>query len=70
MNRYQKHKAKLIAATLLIAAAQSNTPMSQLAGMAASFGESEWRTVSFTAGVAVADTPARVYVVAILGGLA
>jgi hypothetical protein len=68
-NSYQRRKARLIAATLLIAAAQSDTPMSSLAQLAAMMDESQWRTVSLQSGVAVADLPARVYVIAILGGL-
>jgi len=69
-NSYQKSKAKKIAAVLLIAAAQSDTPMADLATLAASMSEREWTSVSLAAGVAVADHPARVFTIAILGGLA
>ena len=56
MNRYQARKAKLIAATMVLAAAQStDVPMAQLSFLASIMSESEWRTVSFAAGVAVAD---------------
>lgn len=69
-NRYQGRKAKLIAGTLVLAAAQSDTPMSNLATLAAHMSESQWRTVSFQAGVPVADVPCRVLCIAMLGGLA
>jgi hypothetical protein len=69
-NSYQRSKAKKIAAVLLIAAAQSGTPMADLAALAARMDEGQWRTVSFKAGVAVAEHPARVFTIAILGGLA
>ena len=70
MNRYQMRKAKLIAATLILAAAQTDVPMTQLALLASRMDEAQWRTVSFAAGVAVADQQARVMVVALLGRLA
>ena len=71
MNRYQMRKAKLIAATMVLAAAQSeNVPMTQLALLASRMDEAQWRGVSFQAGVAVADAPARILVVALLGRLA
>lgn len=71
MNRYQARKAKLIAATMVLAAAQStDVPMAQLSFLASIMSESEWRTVSLAAGVAVADQQARVMVVALLGRLA
>lgn len=69
MNRYQQSKARLIAAVLLMAAAQGNTPMSQLAPLAARMSERQWTSVSFAAGVPVVDVPARVLVIALLGGL-
>lgn len=71
MNRYQMRKAKLIAATMVLAAAQSeNVPMTQLALLASRMDEAQWRGVSFQAGVSVADTPCKVLVVALLGRLA
>ena len=69
-NGYQKSKAKKIAAVLLLAAAASETPMTQLAELAARMSHREWITVSLQAGVPVADKPARVLVVAMLLGLA
>jgi hypothetical protein len=64
-------KAKLIAATMVLAAAQSeNVPMTQLALLASRMDEAQWRGVSFQAGVSVADTPCKVLVVALLGRLA
>ena len=70
MNRYQLRKARLIAAVLLTAACESDTPLAKLPELAARMSESDWRAVSFAAGVAVADVPARTMTVAILGGLA
>lgn len=71
MNRYQLRKAKLIAATLILAAGQSeNVPMTQLAQLAASMDHRGWVTVSLQAGVPVADYPCKVLVVALLGRLA
>ena len=70
MNRYQMRKAKLIAATLILAAAQTDVPMTQLAHLAAAMDHRQWISVSLQAGVAVADTPCRVLVVALLGRLA
>jgi hypothetical protein len=56
---------------MVLAAAQStDVPMAQLSFLASIMSESEWRTVSFAAGVAVADQQARVMVVALLGRLA
>ena len=70
MNRYQLRKARLIAAVLLTAACESDTPLAKLPELAARMDEAQWRAVSFAAGQPVADTGARVAVVAILGGLA
>lgn len=69
-NGYQKRKAKLIAGTLVLAAVANDTPFTKLADLAARMSEAQWRTVSFQAGVAVADKPARVLCVAMLMGLA
>ena len=69
-NRYQMRKAKLIAATMVLAAAQTDVPMTQLALLASRMDEAQWRGVSFQAGVSVADTPCKVLVVALLGRLA
>lgn len=66
---YQIHKARLIAAVLLMAAAQSETPMSNLAQLAARMSERQWVSISLAAGVPVADTRARIMVVALLGTL-
>jgi hypothetical protein len=69
-NAYQRHKARLIAATLLLAATQTDIPMSQLALLASHMSPEQWRTVSFQAGVAVADKAAQVLTVALLARLA
>ena len=70
MNRYQRNKAKRIAAVLLLAAAASDTPMSQLALLASRMDQRQWITVSLQAGVPVADHADKVFTIALLGGLA
>lgn len=69
-NGYQKRKAKLIAAVLILAAAQSDVPMTQLAQLAARMSHRQWITVSLQAGVAVADHAAKVLTIAYLETLA
>ena len=69
-NSYQRNKAKRIAAVLILAAAASDTPMSQLALLASRMDQRQWITVSLQAGVPVAEHSARVLVVAMLHGLA
>ncbi len=66
MNSYQKRKAKRIAAVLLLAAAASDTPMSQLPALAAKMSHREWVTISMQAGVPVADHAAKVLTIALL----
>ncbi len=72
MNRYQRRKARMIAAVILAAACQAPkpTPLAWLPGLVARMDEAQWRAVSFAAGQPVASHPARVLVVAILEGLA
>jgi hypothetical protein len=70
MNAYQRRKARLIAAVLILAAAQSETPMTQLAQLAARMDERQWISVSLAARVPVADLPARALTVAYLLRLA
>jgi hypothetical protein len=70
MNRYQLRKARAISGVLVLAAAASDTPMSQLAYLAARMDERQWITVSLQAGVPVADHAAKVLTVALLGNLA
>lgn len=65
MNSYQKRKAKAIAGVLILAAA-SDIPMSQLPVLASNMSEDQWRTVSFQAGVPVADRAARIYTIGLL----
>jgi hypothetical protein len=65
-NSYQRAKARKIAAVLIQAAAQSDTPFSQLPGLAARMSEDQWRTVAFQAGQSVADKAARVFTIGIL----
>ena len=69
-NGYQIRKAKAIAGVLILAAASSDTPMSQLAQLAAQMSHRQWVTVSLQAGVAVADHAAKMLTVAYLEKLA
>lgn len=66
MNSYQKRKAKAIAGVLIMAAAASDIPMSQLSVLASKMSEDQWRTVSFQAGMPVADRAARIYTIGLL----
>lgn len=68
-NRYQRRKARSIAAVLLLACTQTDIPFSKLALLASRMSHREWITVSLQAGVPVADYAAKVLVVAMLGGL-
>ena len=70
MNGYQRKKARAIAGVLILAAASSDTPMSQLAQLAARMDHRQWITVSLQAGVAVADHAAKVFTIALLSQLA
>lgn len=65
-NRYQKAKARMIAAVLIRAAAESQTPLAILPSLAASMTESQWRTVAFQAQQPVADQQAKALTVAYL----
>lgn len=69
-NGYQVKKAKAIAGTLVLAAAQSDTQMHDLAKMAAMMTMAQWRTASFSAGVPMAELECKVLVVAMLGTMA
>lgn len=69
MNSYQIKKAKALAGVLVLAAAASNTPMSQLPELAARMTHRQWITVSMEAGVPVADHAAKAMTIALLGGL-
>lgn len=64
MNGYQKAKAKKIVKLLLSCAEQSGVSRFQLAKMVSIMSQSQWRTVAFTAGVPVADIPAKRIVLA------
>ncbi len=65
-NGYQSRKAREIAASLIRAASGSSVGISELPGFAARMTEANWRTVSFQAGVAVADHTAKVLTIAYL----
>lgn len=69
-NTYQRRKAKAMAGVLILAAAASETPMSQLPELAARMSAAQWQTIAFQAGQPVPDHAAKVYTVALLGNLA
>lgn len=69
-NAYQQRKARTVAGSLLRAACQSELPLSRLAEDVAAFSEETWRSVSFANGLPVLNTPARVFCVALLLGVA
>jgi hypothetical protein len=69
-NSYQIAKARKIAGTLVLAAAQGETSMTQLATLAARMTHRQWVSISLAAGVPVAEQPCRVLVVAMLAGMA
>lgn len=68
MNGYQKAKANKIVKLLLSCAEQTGVSRFQLAKMVSIMSESNWRTVAFTAGVPVADLPAKRIVLGELRG--
>jgi len=68
MTGYQIKKARVIAAFLLGCQAQSTLTRHQLAKCVAMMPERDWQTVAFTAGVPVADIPAKAAVLALLRG--
>ena len=68
MSAYQLSKARKIARHLIEVAAKTKqeTTRAELARIAARLSNDEWRTVAFSAGVAVADLPAKSAVLDIL----
>ena len=66
MSRYQQRKARALAAVLMLAAVQSNTSYYEAGLLAARMTQENWRTVSFAADVAMADTVAQKFAVAYL----
>lgn len=69
-SSYQRRKARAIAGVMILAAAASDTPMSQLATLASRMNERQWITVSLQAGVPVADQDAKVLTIVLLTRLA
>ena len=67
-NSYQLKKAKQIVSTLLTCQGQSTLSRRQLAQVVAMMSNEEWRTVTMTAGVPVADLDAKAAVLALLRG--
>ena len=67
MNSYQIAKARKIADILIAALPQSSlVTRNELARTVARLSNDDWRTISFAAGVPVADIKARQAVLAIL----
>ena len=68
MSSYQIDKARKIVDALINAAAKTKqqTTRYELAKLISRLSHDEWRTVSFAAGVPVADLPAKSAVLAIL----
>jgi hypothetical protein len=64
MNGYQKAKARKIVKLLLSCSEQAGVTRFQLSKMVSIMSEAQWRTVVFTAGVPVADIPAKRIVLA------
>ncbi len=69
-NQYQRRKARAIAATFMLAAIASDTPLAKLPELAARMNDAQWRTVAFQAGQPVPDHAAKVLTVALLAKLA
>ena len=67
-NAYQVRKAKQIANFLLECRDMSTLGRLELAKVVAIMSPDEWRAVSFSAGVPVADLPAKAAVLALLRG--
>ena len=59
---YQVRKARAIVALLLTCQAQSTLTRFQLAKVVSLMSQEDWRLVCFTAGVPVADIPAKAVV--------
>ncbi len=66
LNAYQTKKARAIAAVLISAALASDTSLFEAALLASRMNEEQWRSISFAAGVPVADKAARLLTVAYL----
>lgn len=66
VNGYQRRKAKALAGVLILAAAASDTPMSQLPALAARMSFDQWRCIAFQAGQSVPDHAAKVYTIGLL----
>lgn len=66
MNRYQRRKARALAAVLMLAAVSADVCYSEAATLAARMTQDQWRTVSMVAGVPVADKGAQTLAVAYL----
>ena len=67
-NSYQIAKAKAIVGMLLSAQENSSLSRHQLAQVVALMDADQWRTISLTAGVPVADLDCKAAVLAILRG--
>jgi len=59
MNDYQRRKARVIVNVLTAAQAQSSLSRFELAKAISHMSADQWRTICFSAGVPVADLPAK-----------
>jgi hypothetical protein len=69
VNRRQIRAARLIVATLILAACASDTPISTLPRLMASATFDHWRTIAFQAGVPVPDEGVKKATIALLEGM-
>ena len=69
INRRQIRAARLIVATLLLAACASDTPIATLPRLMARADFAQWRTIAFTAGVPVPDEGVKRSTIALLEGM-
>jgi hypothetical protein len=68
-NRRQIRAARLIVATLLLAACASDTPISTLPRLIARADFDQWRGIAFNAGVPVPDEGVKLATIALLEGM-
>jgi hypothetical protein len=59
VNSYQRRKARIIVNLLVASQAQSSLSHFELAKVIAHMSPDQWRTICLTAGVPIADLPAK-----------
>jgi pseudouridine-5'-phosphate glycosidase len=69
INRRQIRAGRLIAAVIVQAAAQTDTPLAVLPKLAAAMSFDQWRTLAFTVDLPVPDEGVKLATIAILNGL-